>query len=180
MCLAGVLSVFGWSVMALLPAVAKVELHAQAGGYSWLLGSLGVGAMTSAFLVAHYGSVAGRPRFIAAGVSLTVLGLVGLAGAATLPWAMAACVVLGAGLIMFFANSQSLVQLGAGDHNRGRVMGIWSMVVSGGMPLGQLLAGAAADRTGNVPLVLGALGLGCGSVALLVVGLFARRVWGKD
>jgi MFS family permease len=180
LCLAGVLSVFGWSVMALLPAVAKVELHAGAQGYSWLLGSLGVGAMTSAFLVAHYGSVARRPGFIAAGVCLTVLGLVGLAGADTLAWAMSACVVLGAGLIMFFANSQSLVQLGAGDHNRGRVMGIWSMVISGGMPLGNLLAGAAADRTGNVPLVLCVLGLGCGSVALLVLLLFARRVWEKD
>ena len=98
----------------------------------------------------------------------------------TLPWALAACVVLGAGLILFFANSQSLVQLGAGDHNRGRVMGIWSMVVSGGMPLGQLLAGFAADRTGNVRLVLYLQGLGCASVALAVLLLFARRVWGKD
>jgi hypothetical protein len=45
------------------------------------------------------------------------------------------------------------------------------MVVSGTMPLGNLVAGLAADRWG-VPLVLTAQGLGIAGSAALVLGLF--------
>jgi hypothetical protein len=66
------------------------------------------------------------------------------------------------------------MQLGARDNNRGRIMGIWSMILSGAHPLGHLLTGVAADRWG-VPLVLAILGLGIAVAATLVLLLALGR-----
>jgi hypothetical protein len=63
------------------------------------------------------------------------------------------------------------VQLSARDHNRGRIMGIWTMTLCGAVPLGNLLAGPAADRWG-VPAVLAFLGVACSAGALLLFALF--------
>jgi hypothetical protein len=78
-------------------------------------------------------------------------------------------------LILFFATGQAMMQLGAGEHNRGRIMGIWLMVLSAAQPLGHLLAGSVADEWG-VPLVLALQGAGI-AVAAVVVGMtaLARR-----
>ncbi len=81
-----------------------------------------------------------------------------------MPTALACCTLTGAGLILFFATSQAIVQLSSADHNRGRVMGIWSMILSGAHPLGHLTAGPAADRWG-VPPVLGVAALGIAAAA---------------
>ena len=72
---------------------------------------------------------------------------------------------LGCGLILFFATTQGVVQLSTEDHNRGSVMGVWSMILTGGVPLGSLLAGLAADRW-DEPLVLAAMGAACAGAAL--------------
>lgn len=168
--LSGALSLFGWPVLSLLPALSHQELHAGEGGYSWMLSAVGFGALVGALLVASFSSRL-RPRvFLGTGVVLGVAGLTGLAVVQWLPLAMACCAVLGCGLILFFATSQAVMQLSSTDANRGRVMGIWSMVLSGAHPLGHLLAGPAADRWG-VPLVLAVEGLGIAVATGVVLGL---------
>ena len=92
----------------------------------------------------------------------------------SLPLAVACCAVIGYGLILFMATGQAVMQLGAADHIRGPIMGIWSMVLSGAQPLGNLLLGPAADRLGE-PTVLRLQGLGCATGALVVLGLLV--VW---
>jgi hypothetical protein len=68
------------------------------------------------------------------------------------------------------------LQLGAGEHNRGRIMGIWLMVLSGAQPAGNLFAGLIADAWG-VPQVLGlqALGIAVAAAAVGVAALTWRR-----
>ena len=80
------------------------------------------------------------------------------------------------GLILFLATSQSIIQLSAGEHNRGRVLAIWAMTQSGAIPLGSYVSGVAADRW-NVPLVLRFLGLICltAGVGLWVLFRLGRR-----
>ena len=86
---------------------------------------------------------------------------------------------MGAGLILFNATSQTIIQLGADEHNRGRVLAIWSMVVSVAVPIGGLLAGWAADLL-SVPAVLAALAAGvtaaAGAVSLMGWIRRGRRV----
>jgi MFS family permease len=179
--LTGALSLFGWPVLSLLPALADQHLHRSEGGYGSMLSALGAGAMLAALLVATFGSLGRSRLFLGAGAMLSAASLVCLSYAASLPAAVACCAGLGCGLILFFATGQSVMQLSSREHNRGRVMGVWSMVTSGGLPVGSLLAGWAADAWG-VPYVVLLLGLGIAVAAAAVLlaalamgGLAARH-----
>jgi MFS family permease len=174
--LSAAMSFFGWPVQSLLPAVAREQLGCGTEGYAALLSAVGAGALVAALAVAAFGTRVRRGWFLGLGVALSASGLGGLALAERLPAALALCTLAGAGLILFFATSQAIMQLGSADHNRGRVMGIWSMLLSGAHPLGHLTAGLAADRWG-VPPVLGseALGIAAAAAAVLLVWLILKK-----
>jgi hypothetical protein len=70
-----------------------------------------------------------------------------------------------------------MVQLSTNDDNRGRVMGIWSIIICGALPLGNLLAGKGADTWGVSP-VLAAQGVACLASAAAVLALLA--VWRRN
>lgn len=168
--LVGIVSFFGWPFQTLLPALASHRLRVDASGYSVLLSGTGIGALSAALTVATFGTWSRRRSFIAGGVSAASIMLLALAFAPGLASATACCVLLGFGLILCFATSQSVVQLRSEDHSRGRVMGIWSMILCGTQPVGNLLAGFAADRWGE-PLVLAISGIACGLAAAAMIAL---------
>ncbi len=167
--LAGMVSLCAWPFLTLLPAFATHVLAVEERGFGQLLSATGCGALVAALVVASCGTERRQGSFIGAAIGLISVALVGLAVSTRLAPATAACAAIGFGLILFLATVQSAVQLGAGDHNRGRVMGIWAMILSGAVPLGNLLSGPAADYWGEAR-VLAVQGLACGLGAL---GLFA-------
>jgi predicted MFS family arabinose efflux permease len=193
--MSGAMSLFGWPILSLLPAVADQRLHGSTGAYAWMLSAIGGGAGFASLLVASFSATRRRSWFLAAGVGLACSSLLGLAMARSLPVAAGCCALLGCGLILFFPTSQAIMQLRSADHVRGRIMGIWSMVLSGAFPLGHLLAGKAADRWLNhetldvalaqwlsvqpgepsgLPLVLALMGLGiavAAAIVLLLIGV---------
>ncbi len=128
--LVGFVALFGWPVLALLPALNRTNLGGDATDYNWLLSAVGDGALLSALVVASLGSRSRSWRFLVAGVTLAGLGELGLGLAETRLRAQVCCVLVGFGLVLVFATAQSLMQLSAGRHNRGVIMGIWSMVLS--------------------------------------------------
>ncbi len=187
--LSGSMSLFGWPILSLLPAVADQRLHGSTGAYAWMLSAIGGGAGFASLVVASFNTVQTRRWFLAAGAGLASSSLVVLAAARSLPLAVGCCMFLGCGLILFFPTSQSIMQLGSADHVRGRVMGIWSMVLSAAFPLGHLLAGNAADcwlndgsinaalgrwlsvkpgEASGLPVVLTLMGLGIAAASALV------------
>jgi MFS family permease len=168
-------SLFGWPFRILLPALSEQVLPAGDRGYSFMLSATGLGALAAAWTVATFGSAAGSRRLIGSGVIIISAALVGLSLAGTLITAAVACACIGYGLILFLATSQSVVQLSSNDDNRGRIMGIWAMTQSGAVPLGDVLAGPAADLGGSVRLVLLVEGLACAAAAFGLVGLFRWR-----
>ncbi len=172
-CLAGVVAMCGWPFLSLLPAFATHALGVGEQGYSMMLSGTGFGALAAALLVASFGTWERRRRMIRVGVAVLTLALPVLALTRTVPMAVGACALVGFALILFFATGQSVVQLSAGDHNRGRVMGIWAMILSGSVPLGNFITGPAADRWGT-PAVLFFQGVVCGVAALFVFHLMRR------
>jgi MFS family permease len=168
--LTAAMSLCGWPVLSLLPALSADRLGEGQGGYGWMLSGVGVGALTAALLIATFGTRVRKRWFLGAGVVLAATSLAALALVRWLPLAVLCCAGLGGGLILFFATSQSVMQLSAGEHNRGRIMGIWSMVLSGAQPLGNLLAGPAADHWG-VPAVLAAQTLAIAGAAAIALVL---------
>lgn len=167
------MSFCGWPFLNLLPAVVTKVLGTGASGYTLMVSVTGLGALAGALTTATFGRPGRSGWFIAAGVGMVSLGLLGLAVADRLVVAYGGCFLTGAGLILFFSTGQAVLQLGAGEHNRGQVMGIWAMVVSGAQPLGNLLAGPAADQFGE-QRVLVALALTLAGAATITVLVFRR------
>jgi len=170
--LAGVIAFFGWPLLSLLPALSDKQLETGGDGYAWMLSGVGTGALIGALLIATFGQPQRRRGFLAAGVIVSVAAQLILANVATLLPAVVGCAMSGCGLILFFTTGQAVIQLGADEHNRGRIMGIWLMVLAGAQPAGNLLAGLVADKFG-VPITLlwQATGITVASVVVLVVAL---------
>lgn len=187
--LSGAVSLFGWPILVLLPAVADQRLRGSSEAYAWMLSAIGGGAGFASLVVASLNSARLRRWLLAAGVALASASLIGLSVARSLPLAVGCCAFLGCGLILFFPTSQSIMQLGSADQVRGRVMGIWSMVLSAAFPMGHLLAGHAADcwlnggpvhdalgqwlaigpgESSGLPVVLALMGLGIAVASVLV------------
>jgi MFS family permease len=172
--LAGILALCAWPFLALLPALASGRIAAAEQGYTQMLSSFGFGALAAALIVASFGSLARHREFLLVGVTMISAGLFGLSLVASLYVAAGLCAAIGFGLALFFTTCQAIVQLSAGDHNRGIIMGLWAMVLSGALPAGLLIGGPAADYWG-VSLVLRAEGMACTGVAVALLLLFT--IW---
>ncbi len=171
--LLAVVGTFGWSYAVLMPAFARDLLHVSEAGYGVLLGANGVGALAGALMVATIGNRL-QPRVL-------VLGGLGWFSAMLLLLSMthsyAVAIGLqaasGAGIMLFFSTSNTLVQLTASDEMRGRVMGIWALVFGGMMPLGGMEAGMVAHTFGvRTAMATGAIVC---ALAGLLTWRFVRR-----
>ena len=127
--------------------------------------------MAGALFLAGRRSVRGLGSLIARAPALFGAGLVALGLSRWLWLTLAVMPVIGFGLMVQMASTNTVIQTIVDDDKRGRVMGFYSMSFMGMMPLGSLLAGVLAHFIGAPSVVL--LGGTCcivGSVA------FARRL----
>jgi predicted MFS family arabinose efflux permease len=146
--LAGLAAIGGWPLLALLPSFAARALglgEEARGGYGTMLSAVGVGALAAALTAATIGNDVRRKLLLLGGLLAVTTALTGLALTGSLHVATGCCVLFGFGMILFFATGQTVVQLGIGDADRGKVMGVWAMVLSAGVPIGNLVFGPAAD-----------------------------------
>ncbi|MCE9531578.1 MAG: MFS transporter [Planctomycetes bacterium] len=170
--LAGWISISGWPLLSLLPAYAQKVLGMREGGYSTMLSCVGVGALLAALSAANFGTVERQRRLVTFGICCVGAALAGLSMVRDLWLASLCCGLFGFGMILFFATGQALVQLGAQDEHRGKIMGIWAMMLSGGAPLGNLVLGPSADVWG----VTNMIAIQAIFVGVAVVVIFVRRV----
>jgi hypothetical protein len=102
---------------------------------------------------------------IALGASVAALGL-----APSMPLAMLALAAVGLCSIGYMSLANANIQLAAREELVGRVMGLWTVVQAGMMPLGSLGLGALGDLAG-LPATLALAGV---ATALVAVGLGRR------
>ncbi len=170
-----VVCVFGWPVVTVLPAYTKMRLGLREDAYSFLLSSLGAGALTAALATATFGNTARRGAFMLVGVAVCACGLTGLGFADRLWLASLCCAAVGFGLILYLSTGQSTLQLAVPDDKRGRVMALWAMTLSASGPLGHLIAGQAVATLGDVGPVLFGMAAGAGAVSLALAALLIGR-----
>jgi MFS family permease len=163
----GVVGIFGWSYSVLLPAYAADILHVGESGYGALLSANGAGALLGALTVATYGSRVRPRRMILGGVWVFSTSLVLLAVVRSFPLVLICLAVGGWGMLLFFSTANTLVQTSVSDAMRGRVMGIWALVLGGLMPLGGLESGVLAQAVG-VPWTISAGALVCAAAGLVI------------
>ena len=138
-----------------------------------IVGAFGAGAVTAAFLVA--GRVTGSRRRMVATLSALTVGIVGFSLSGTIWLGLAFLVVGGFGYLASNASATSRLQLDVADHQRGRIMALWSVAFLGLRPAASLLDGALAGAFGvrTAGVVLAVPALAC-AAAILAVPRLAR------
>jgi MFS family permease len=133
-----------------------------------LIAAFGAGAVSTALLLA--GRVAGDRRRMLVTLSLLAGGVIGYSVSPSLWLAFVFLYVAGVGYLASNTSATSRLQLEVEEHQRGRIMALWSIAFLGLRPLASLadgaLAGAFGVRTAGVCLAVPAL-LGAGVITLL-------------
>jgi MFS family permease len=154
-----VVSTVGFNFHVLVPVLASETLDAGPRTFGILSAAFGAGALTGALLSAAIGRASWK--WLIAGVGGFSVSLLALAPLETVVACTALLFVVGVCFTLWTSNSQSLLQLTAPDHLRGRVLSLYLFAFAGLAPLGGLLAGWLSD-IGGTPLafyVAGATGL---------------------
>ena len=163
----GIVSIFGIGMMNLLPAWARDVLHGDVTTNGWLVSARGLGSMVSALMLAYWGMRKLRGRLWTAGTFVMPVMLFVFAWIRLLPLSLVALLGVGWGFMMVTNNAQAVVQSLVPDNLRGRVMGVYTLVFFGSMPIGSLLAGSLAGKIGEPFTIM------AGSVLLLLMAIAA-------
>jgi MFS family permease len=147
--LVGVISLFGFAFVTLVPAWAVNILHGNATTNGLLQAARGIGALAAALLIASLGRFRFRGYLITFGsfafpLLLVVFSFIRSPGVAYL-----VLVGLGFALILVFNLANATVQTLTPPELRGRVMSIYSLTFFGLMPIGALLIGWSASHFGE-------------------------------
>ncbi|MEI8032903.1 MAG: MFS transporter [Chlorobiaceae bacterium] len=154
----GVVSVFGWSFMAMLPVVAKHTYGLGASGMGYLFSAFGLGSLSGTFVVSFASGKIKSSRMIVIGMLTFSLALTAFTFIGDVRVAAAALFIAGIGMLSAFATMTATVQNLVEDRYRGRVMSIYLMVLMGLMPLGNLEVGLLSEYFGTaVAIRVGAL-----------------------
>jgi MFS family permease len=165
------LATVGFQFHVLVPVIAAETLDAGPRTFGIISSCFGVGALAGSLLTAASGSAGLRRLFIGA-IGLTA----GMVVLATQDTVVAASVVLfGLGIFFVFwtASSESILQLTAPDHLRGRVMSLYMFTFGGVSPLGALLAGWLAE-VGGASFALFASAAATAAVAFVAFAALRR------
>jgi MFS family permease len=164
------ISLISLNFNVILPVLASETLEVGPEGFGILSAAFGLGALGGALLSAAL-SRASWKALVAGMVGFGVAQLA-LAPQETL---VLACVLLfaaGVSFTLWMSNTQSILQLTAPDHLRGRVLSLWLFAFAGSAPLGGLIAGWLTEVGGT------ALSFSVGGVAsLIVAGVMLARPW---
>ena len=139
----------------LLPLLANKTLHAGPDVFGVLGASFGAGALVGGLAAAALGRASWRAT-VAGAAGLGIAELV-LAPQHSLLPAVVLLFVTGVCFTVYTANSNAALQLGAPDHLRGRVIGLYYFAFNGLAPLGGVLTGFLAG-TGGTMLAFGVAG----------------------
>ncbi len=146
--LLALVSLAGASYAQLLPIFAEQILHGDARTQGFLVSAAAAGALAGALYLAGRHSVRGLGRVIAWAPAVCGIGLIALGLSKRLWLTLPIMPVIGIGLMVHTASTNTILQTIVDDDKRGRVMSFYSMAFMGMVPLGSLLAGVLAQFIG--------------------------------
>jgi MFS family permease len=163
-----VVSTVGFNFHVLVPLLAADTLKVGLEGFGFLSASFGLGALVGALVTATLRGASWR--LFAAGA--TGFGVTALALAPVENAVLAGILLFAVGIsfTLFTANANALVQLGAPDHLRGRMIGIYLFGFVGLAPVGGLFAGWLTE-IGGTQLAFAVAGV----TSLVTIGIASAR-----
>ena len=156
-------------MQALMPAVARDQLHGTELDYGLLLGGFGLGSIATALWVGKARRRFGSENVVTAATVAFLSALIMLSRAAALPDALMATFIAGAGWVGAMTSLNVAMQLRSPEAILGRCLSIYQAVTFGGMALGAWAWGTVADA-GGVPFAL------CGAATWLALSLVLRLI----
>jgi len=164
--LLALVSLMGMPYTVLMPMIATQTLHGGAHTLGFLMTASGLGAVGGALYLASRRSVLGLGRVMVFATIAFGAGLIGFSQARSLWSALLVLPVVGAGMMIEMASTNTILQTVVEEHLRGRVMAFYTMAFLGTAPIGSLLAGIVADHVGASPTIL------LGGVACIAGGIW--------
>ncbi len=133
-------------VTTLAPAFATQVFHHSDTLAGYLIGAFGTGAVIAAVFATGRSETPYRRIFIM--LTLLAMGIAIYAFLSPLVLAIVALGVAGFGYLAGQTRATTLLQLGVEDHQRGRIMALWSVCFLGTRPIASLIDGALASFVG--------------------------------
>jgi predicted MFS family arabinose efflux permease len=160
-------SMFGAPYLSMVPLFARDILQLNESGLALMMGLAGAGAFCAALFVTFLGDFSYKGWFVLGGAWAFGLCLIGFSFSTRLSISLVFLFGMGFAIVCSIAVTNTLLQKLVTDEMRGRVMSMFILSFIGAMPIGNLLAGSAAQRFG-APRTLATGGL--------IITLFATLV----
>jgi MFS family permease len=159
---------FAWP-QAVFPELSETRFAETPNSLGWLFVGVSVGALLMGLTSGWVSRVDRQGAVVLVAIVVWALAIIGFGLAPSLWLAVLCLAVAGAGDMVSAVLRTSMLQEAAPDEMRGRMQGVFLVVVAGGPRLGDLRAGAMASAAGvSVAMVSGGVVV---LVAMLVVAL---------
>ena len=169
--LLSLVSIMGMPYTVLMPAISAKVLHGGAHTLGFLMTSSGAGALVGALYLASRRTVIGLGRVMTLSTMAFGLGLTAFSFSRVEWLSLAILPLVGAGMMVTMASTNTIIQTVVQEELRGRVMAFYTMAFLGTAPIGSLIAGVAADRIGAQRTIM------LGGLSCIAAGLwFAPRL----
>jgi MFS family permease len=165
---------FAWP-QAVFPELSETRFEGSTNALGWLFAGISIGALVSGLTSGWVSRVDRQGAVVLGAIVVWGIAIIGFGFAPTLWLAVLCLAVAGAGDMVSAVLRSSMLQLAAPDDMRGRMQGVFIVVVAGGPRLGDLRAGALASAAGvTVAMVSGGVFV---VVAMVVVALVVPSFW---
>jgi MFS family permease len=179
LCLTAVTSGLGAQYIVLMPAFVAQILHLGPGTLGFLMAANSVGALLAALFLANRATASAFVRGVGLACFLCASSIWLFSFATNLFLAACAAFLCGFTFTIQLSGTQSLIQLSAPDHLRGRIMSLYNTVLLGIGPFTGLFIGYFAASLGPSTGVPMALKL-CGSICAVAAIAYLIRMRNID
>ena len=165
---------FAWP-QAVFPELSEGRYADSPNSLGWLFAGISIGALLMGLTSGWVSRVDRQGAVVLVAIVVWGVAIIGFGFAPTLWLAVLCLAVAGAGDMVSAVLRSSMLQLAAPEGMRGRMQGVFLVVVAGGPRLGDLRAGAIASAAGvTAAMVSGGVVV---VVAMVVVALVVPSFW---
>ena len=165
---------FAWP-QAVFPELSENRFAGSPNSLGWLFAGISIGALAMGLTSGWVSRIDRQGAVVLGSIVVWAVAIIGFGLAPTLWLAVLFLAVAGAGDMVSAVLRSSMLQLAAPEQMRGRMQGVFVVVVTGGPRLGDLRAGAMASATSvTVAMVSGGAIV---VLAMVVVALVVPSFW---
>jgi MFS family permease len=165
---------FAWP-QAVFPELSQTAYAGDANSLGWLFAGVSIGSLLMGLTSGWVSRVDRQGAVVLAAIAVWGVAIIGFGFASTLWVAVFCLAVAGAGDMVSAVLRSSMLQTAAPDEMRGRMQGVFIVVVAGGPRLGDLRAGVLASTVGvSAAMVSGGVVI---VVAMVLVAVLVPSFW---